>query len=246
MTQSFIPDLVDIELDEPQIQETIQKAQIIKPSKEEDVILRLEILGISIFRGDLKNLAVYFAISVGITVIMIIAIFIPPIMLRENIKNSEIKHRSHVVDIDNPSTMGFHEDGLLICGSSIIRDTHDATSYQISSCGDVLVPDGKMMRGNWYGFIGTGSCITISTCNIGTNFDTTIRIFEGNLRILGEHSCVKGNDDARNECYIDDDLSIASLITKHNVFYSVFVGGFDSQVGQYNITMECGDCLPSI
>jgi hypothetical protein len=46
--------------------------------------------------------------------------------------------------------------------------------------------------GVWYTFVGNGGDATLSTNNLGTNFDTEITVYTGSC---GAFTCVGGNDD---------------------------------------------------
>lgn len=194
-----------------------------------------------------RAICVFLGVATTMSTIMVIAITLPPLILRQNVHKPEIAHREHVVQFDTPSfTNGFAEEGLLVCGSSLMDDTTDAADFPLSSCLDVLIPDRQTTKGHWYGFLGTGSCVTLSTCHAETEFDTSLRVYTGGLGIMGGHKCIAANDDANQSCNAGDDLSVTSFKTEAHTFYSVFVGGFGSQVGQYRLSMECTtDCSDS-
>jgi len=238
-------DLVDVELDEPQRQtpcEAITNCCQFHPNAR-----RTE--NFSLFR----TIKIFALGTLGVSLILMAAITIPPLLHRNSMKtplNSQresIDHINQVIQFEEPSPIkpsNISYEGHLICGSSITSNTNDSQIYAFPSCFDVLLPEDHLgMKGNWYNFLGNGSCVTLSTCNPKTDFDTTIRVYTDTPMTLSEDfTCKAANDDTNDKCPLGQELSTVSFPTQFREFYYVLVGGFDHQMGTYTLSMECEEC----
>jgi hypothetical protein len=97
-------------------------------------------------------------------------------------------------------------------------------------------------QGIWYTVEGTGNVLTASTCNPGSNFDTKIQVFCGTC---DELQCVGGNDDATGappECSLEgfNRLSKVEWCSAPGTTYYVYVGGFGTTCGTFELTVEEG------
>ena len=115
----------------------------------------------------------------------------------------------------------------IACGDVINGSTTAATTDFESFCGTSNGSAG----GVWYEFTGDGSCVELSTCNPGTNYDTKLRVYEG---ACGSLSCVVGNDDACSGF-----RSTVDFATTSGVQYSVLVHGYGSSAGDFELSMTC-------
>jgi len=231
-TKLFLDDLEDVDLDEPQTQ---KKKTDVPPT-----------FPFYLIPTQIRSTCLFLGMGIAFVTIVIVALISPSIILRKKQSNSEIDLRNHMTQFNEPQFPGFIEEGLLICGSSVLSNTHDAFSYTLPSCGDVLIPSGKESIGHWYSFLGNGSCMKLSTCNIGTEFDTNISVYSRNRGIPEDYKCLVGNDDSNDQCSVGNNLSIVNFQTEPHELYSVFIGGFNELVGQYEFTLECLDCKPTI
>jgi len=98
-------------------------------------------------------------------------------------------------------------------------------------------------KGNWYEIVGNDHWVTVSTCNIETDFATEIEIYlacseDGNGEI-----CVNHNHDY--ECSPKTQITFAAV--KNQLFY-ILITGVDEAVmseGFFGMTVTMGDKLPS-
>jgi len=114
--------------------------------------------------------------------------------------------------------------GELFCGDSVIGDTSDAGAE------DVAGPNGGI--GNWYTFIGTGQdMVVLSTCDTA-DYDTRITIFTD----CGETQVADNDDDFAN---CGGFTSQVSFFAELDVEYNVFMRGFLSDTGNYELSVIC-------
>lgn len=115
------------------------------------------------------------------------------------------------------------------CGDVVIGNTETASSEPgIGTCGTDL----SVGPGVWYSFAGTGDMVTVATC--GSSFDTKLGVFTGSC---GDLSCVDGNDD---DCGLQSSVTFVSSV---GVTYSIFVTGFGSAAGDFELSITCEDPL---
>ena len=113
-------------------------------------------------------------------------------------------------------------------------------------CKNVLIG----ARTLWYSFVGDGTTITLSTCDLATNFDTSIAVFCGTCT-AGNNStlnCAGSNDDAPGVCAGSMTAGRASSLavpTRAGTPYLVAVTGFAGQTGSFTLrAISSGVVLP--
>ena len=112
----------------------------------------------------------------------------------------------------------------IVCGDVITGNTAD------EGVEDVSGPLGGI--GNWYTFTGNGEdTVVLSTCE-NSDYDTRIDVFTGDCNV--GYSFEAGNDDS---CGVQ---SVVAFFAENGVEYHVFVRGYLSNVGNYELTVECG------
>ena len=113
---------------------------------------------------------------------------------------------------------------LFLLPAGRVRAGGDTTlaGHDLTSCG--LLPSA---RGAWYRFTGTGNRVRITTCDPGSAFDTTLRVFTGACSAL---TCFAGNDD---DCGENRLLSTLEIEAEAGVDYFVLVSGFADGAGEY-------------
>ncbi len=110
------------------------------------------------------------------------------------------------------------------CGDVVLGTTIGSTSTnEPGTCGT-----GPGAPGNFYTFIGTGELIELALCN--SNYDTKIQVFIGTCDAL---TCVDGNDDS---CGLQSEVEFVSEL---GVEYTIYVFGFGSSQGDYELTVTC-------
>ncbi|MDZ7841513.1 MAG: hypothetical protein U5R46_11990 [Gammaproteobacteria bacterium] len=117
------------------------------------------------------------------------------------------------------------------CGETVSGSTVNAPTYDsLPFCGTSLSASG----GVWYHFVGPGGnvMVTLSTCN-QADFDTKIGVFRGDCNDL---ICVGGQDDTSG-CALTTELTVP---TEEDVDYHVFVTGFGSSEGSFDLSLICG------
>jgi hypothetical protein len=128
----------------------------------------------------------------------------------------------------------------IACGQSLSGTTADA-----SNAGD---PTGTCVEpidagGVFYSIVGTGSNITVSTCNSGTNFDTKLFVFSGTC---GNYVCEGGNDDALNCNSNGGASSTVTFLAASGVTYQIFVTGYNGDEGNFVLRATCAVPAPII
>jgi subtilisin-like proprotein convertase family protein len=121
----------------------------------------------------------------------------------------------------------------IACGQSIIDSTIFASPFENPG---LCVTDLSTAPGMWYTFIGTGEQVSITTCSSNTNFDTKLGLFEGPCDTL---ICMDGNDDDFTCPNSGLQSSINNFITTLGVEYLIYVTGFGTGTGVFELTLEC-------
>ncbi len=119
------------------------------------------------------------------------------------------------------------------CGQVVSGSTVNASNDVAPFCG---TSDGTG-GGLWYSFIGDGSCVTLSTCNPGTNYDTKLRVYTGSCDDL---ICEAGDDDDPG-CGLSSLRSTVTFVSMDGTEYFVLVHGFGSSEGLFELSMTCSD-----
>ena len=140
--------------------------------------------------------------------------------------------------IELPSTCSFS------CFVSASGTTEGYGGSDVSTCGFGDTTD------IWFRY--TVSCNTVplftefSTCNPGTDFDTTLTVYQGNCFNLQEIGC--DDDDAASGCQLPSGLNRKSRILLPNLQegtnYFVRVSGFNGAVGNFELTINT-QCTPA-
>lgn len=85
--------------------------------------------------------------------------------------------------------------------------------------------------GLFYTLVGSGTAMTVSTCNAGTTFDTKLFVYSGSC---GAYTCVGGNDDDPNCSTIGNPYaSTLTFASVAGVIYHVFVSGYQGSAGTF-------------
>jgi len=117
---------------------------------------------------------------------------------------------------------------VITCGSTVLGSTLEATADDnAAECGTSIGAPGV-----WYTLEGTGQAVTISTCG-NVQYDTKLNVYSGNCDGL---LCVTGNDDGGN-CELGSTASFPALV---GVTYYVLVQGYDGEVGDFELSVDCG------
>ncbi|MFC7356330.1 gliding motility-associated C-terminal domain-containing protein [Jejudonia soesokkakensis] len=111
------------------------------------------------------------------------------------------------------------------CGDTLTGNTSQATNTgdPMDGCG---TSDGA--PGVWYSFAGTGDIVSLGLCN--SDYDTKLRVYNGDCNTL---QCVAGNDDS---CGLQSEVT---FISQTGTNYLVYVFGFGSATGAYELTIAC-------
>lgn len=114
----------------------------------------------------------------------------------------------------------------IACGETLRGTTVGATADPVGFCG---VP--ATAPGVFYSFTGTGQQVTVSLCSPNTDYDSKLSVFTGACDSL---VCVDGSDDF---CDFSAQVTFMSDSGKSYFFY---VHGFQSDVGNFDISVTCG------
>ena len=126
---------------------------------------------------------------------------------------------------------------IITCNSFINGSTTIATTNgNPTTCGTTVTASGV-----WYRIIGTGGNIIATTCNINTNYDTKLYVYQGSCSNL---ICVGGNDDS--SCTSSVLHSTVSFNSNNGTSYYIFVSGYSSNTGDFELSISCGSCTPTI
>ncbi|MBJ6111485.1 IPT/TIG domain-containing protein [Hymenobacter sp. BT523] len=128
----------------------------------------------------------------------------------------------------------------ITCGQTVTGTTVNAS--------DVGDPTGTCVEdidagGVFYTIVGTGTNITVSTCNAGTDFDTKLFVYEG---ACGAYVCVAGNDDGPS-CNLNGGVSSElTFMAAAGTTYRIFVTGFNGEEGTFVLRATCSAPAPTI
>ncbi|MEM9992245.1 MAG: hypothetical protein AAF738_10810, partial [Bacteroidota bacterium] len=120
---------------------------------------------------------------------------------------------------------------IIGCDTTISASTNTATFDKVDFCGT-----NNTAPGIWYQLAGTNEYITLSTCEVGTDFDSKISVFEGSCAAL---ACVGGNDDD-NSCGISARASTVGFQSVTGKTYFILVHGFARATGNFALHVQCG------
>lgn len=121
----------------------------------------------------------------------------------------------------------------IACGQSIVDSTIYASVVDNPGfCATNLAS----APGMWYTFIGDGSQVNITTCSPITNYDTKLGLFEGPCSAL---VCLDGNDDDFTCVNGGLQSSINNFITTNGTEYLIYVSGFGTATGVFELTLTC-------
>jgi hypothetical protein len=112
--------------------------------------------------------------------------------------------------------------------------TFATTAGAPDMCGTTL----DTAPGVWYTVEGIDGSITASLCN--SDFDTKIGIFSGSC---GELVCIVGEDDDFANC--DGPHPHVTWSANEGDIYYIYVTGFGSNTGAYELVVECDDSPPT-
>jgi len=119
----------------------------------------------------------------------------------------------------------------IACGASVVGDTVLANPDVAPFCGT----DDGFGGGVWFSYAGNGDQVTVSTCNPLTNYDTKIRVYQGDCTTP---LCVTGLDDSFG-CAFSGLFTTVSFLTVPGVDYFILVHGFSSAEGNFDLTVTC-------
>jgi len=113
----------------------------------------------------------------------------------------------------------------IFCGQTLSGSTLGATETdeEATTCGTAQAAPGV-----WYHFVGNGNPVTASLC--GSAYDTKIQVWEG---ACGGLTCVDGNDDS---CALQSEVTWNSVA---GTDYYIYVFGFGTNVGAYDLFLDC-------
>ena len=114
------------------------------------------------------------------------------------------------------------------CGNTVSSRTTGATTTGAPGifCGTNITAPGV-----WFKFIGNGDSVSLDLCS-GSDYDTKLHVFSGSCSVL---QCVVGNDDA---CGTQSKVGFTS---QDNTTYYVYISGFGSSTGNYQMDITCYD-----
>jgi hypothetical protein len=120
----------------------------------------------------------------------------------------------------------------LSCGQRVTGSTESATATgdPTTFCDDTV--DGG---GVFYTIAGTGGSITLTNCDLATDYDTKLFVYRGACG--GPYTCVVGNDDTNaGGCAQPSTVTFNSV---RGVTYLVFVSGYGGDKGNYSLLATC-------
>ena len=137
-------------------------------------------------------------------------------------------------------------DPIVPNGPAVTGNTTLASVSTTTFCGTSATAPGT-----WYTFVGTGDTATVTSCHpAGTFYDTKISVWEGSCGAL---VCVDGNDDnvgTNPDCIlptVNTSFNRASTViweTTAGTNYYIYVHGFSSEVGEYEVTLTTSISTP--
>ena len=126
------------------------------------------------------------------------------------------------------------------CGDVVVGSTTgEAIIGDLIFCGTSL----NTAPGVWYKLTGTGGNVTVTTCNPASNYDTKIGVFTGACNNF-DLVCVTGNDDFT--CPYSNLRSTVTFVTQSEEEYFIYVTGFSSNQGTYELSVDCANPNPFI
>ncbi|MBO2008510.1 reprolysin-like metallopeptidase [Hymenobacter negativus] len=120
----------------------------------------------------------------------------------------------------------------LACGQRVTGSTESATATgdPTTFCGESV--DGG---GVFYTIAGTGGSITLTNCDLATDYDTKLFVYQGACG--GPYTCIAGNDDTNAAgCAQPSTVTFNSV---QGVSYLVFVSGYGGDKGNYALLASC-------
>ena len=124
----------------------------------------------------------------------------------------------------------------LECGTTVNGDTTNATNTDapIETCGTTLAAG----PGVWYTLtFPAGNDYNVSVDTFGSGFDTKLGVFSGACDAL---VCVGGNDDTGG---LQSQVEFVALAGET---YSVYVTGFSTSAGLFNLNTTCEEIVPPV
>ncbi|MCB0636982.1 MAG: T9SS type A sorting domain-containing protein [Lewinella sp.] len=127
---------------------------------------------------------------------------------------------------------------LISCGETLAGNTNEGQPHVLPYCGTAATS----AKGLWYRFYGDGSVVRLTTCNPGSGYDTKLFAFTGGCN-PGDMTCLAGNDDDFS-CAFSIRRSTIQFMTVPGQEYYVYVSGFSSNAGNFELTMSCAPPRP--
>lgn len=139
-------------------------------------------------------------------------------------------------------------EGEIFCGSIVLGSTLNETNYPVPNCPTSSASTGG---GLWYELVGEGNNVILSTCNPGTDFDTQIAVFQGDGCEVEDLDCIAGNDDWAFSgfgytCDYGAGTSAVQFLAQEGISYFIYVTGFASQDGDFELTVTSNSAPLSI
>jgi len=124
-----------------------------------------------------------------------------------------------------------------LCGSAIPVACGDTMTGNTTGASNADEPGtcvtGIGAAGVWYLFTGNGDDVTASLCN--STYDTKIQVWEG---ACGALTCVTGVDDS---CGAQSEVTFGTTV---GVDYYIYVFGWNTSVGDYELNVTCTPFVP--
>ncbi len=117
-------------------------------------------------------------------------------------------------------------------GANVSGNTINATADVAPSCNGFTVGTGGAV---WYSVVGNGGFLTATTCNVGTNYDTKLHVYDGSCGAL---NCVTANDDDFT-CSTGGLRSTVTWCAAAGTTYYILVNGFGSAQGNFELSLNC-------
>lgn len=157
----------------------------------------------------------------------------PTVWLAGSSTSSEGRLEMHIAEIA-PSGSGFNLPCQLAqelaCGDQITAATLDGDPQLMPFCGGAL----NTAPGRWFRFLGTGTEVTLSLCNPGTNFQARIAVFTG--------SCTSLVCGPSGTCPGQGNLTFTA---NDGEVYFVYVTGVNQASGTFQLRFTCADKPPT-
>jgi hypothetical protein len=139
------------------------------------------------------------------------------------------------VDLNAAPDNDFCDGAIALeCGTTVTGDTTNATNTDapLETCGTTLTSG----PGVWYTLtFPAGNDYNVSVDTFESGFDTKLGVFSGACDAL---VCVGGNDDTGG---LQSQVEFVALAGET---YSVYVTGFSTSAGAYNLTTSCEEIVP--